>query len=367
MTNAGLRRTRLFDCLPSCGRVVVACVGVMNAACGNLRTPSETAETTTSSSTAVAPSPSSAQTEKSNDWEIAPGCKHPQVAANCAGGFCRIEPGCFIIGAPRDEWGSAARSTPQTQVTLTHAFELGQTEVTRAAWQEAGLELPTQYENPDKWGDCTEAQCPLVNVTFFDALAFANRMSERRDLERCYDLSDCSGTVGAGFSCRSVRTTTFPIYDCHGYRLPTEYEWEYASRAGTSTAFNLGDVVPVEECEKAQPAVEPMGWYCGNSGGKAHPVAGKDANGWGLHDMIGNVQEWCNDRYAPYDEGPLVDPSGHWTTSVDITGAQDRLRILRGGDFGIPIVQLLKNSWHGYTADGAYGVVIGLRVARTLE
>jgi formylglycine-generating enzyme required for sulfatase activity len=297
--------------------------------------------------------------------ELAPGCHHPAVVRSCTDGYCRIEPGCFLIGAPKGEWGSAARSTPETQVTLTRAFEIGQTEITRATWQQAVLELPAQYANPDAVGDCLDPDCPVVNVSFWDAIAFANRLSEIAGLESCYDLSNCQGTVGDGFRCEQVLTTQFPIYSCRGYRLPTEYEWEYASRAGTRTAFNLGDVVPLEECEREQPAVEDMGWYCRNSGGHAHPVAQKTSNTWGLHDMIGNVQEWCNDLYAPYEPGPLVDPTGRLTSGTNISGSQDRQRILRGGDFSTPIIQLLKNSWHHYTSDATFGVTVGFRLVRT--
>jgi sulfatase modifying factor 1 len=297
--------------------------------------------------------------------QIAPGCMHPGVVQNCSDGYCRIEPGCFVMGAPAGEWGSAARSTPETQVTLTRSFDMAQTEVTRASWQQEGFDPPAQYANPDKVGDCVDPECPVANVSFWDALVFANRLSEKAGLELCYDLSKCEGTVGDGFRCTQVKTTQFPIYSCRGYRLPTEYEWEYASRAGTRTAFNSGDVVPVEECEREQPAVEAMAWYCRNSENHAHAVAQKAPNAWGLHDMIGNVQEWCNDLYAPYDPGPLTDPTGRLITSSDITGDQDRLRILRGGDFSTPIVQLLKNSWHHYTSDATFGVTVGFRLART--
>jgi formylglycine-generating enzyme required for sulfatase activity len=205
----------------------------------------------------------------------------------------------------------------------------------------------------------------MVNVSFWDGLAFLNRLSEQAGLPSCYDLTACSGEVGHEFSCESVRTTTYPIYTCSGYRLPTEAEWEYASRAGTRTAFNLGDVVPVEDCEHKQPALEPMAWYCGNSERRAHDVAQKQPNGWGLYDMAGNVQEWCNDLYATYPNGPLVDPVGRLTANADITGGSDRPRILRGGDFGT-LVPLLKNSWHNYASDRGYGINVGLRFARTL-
>jgi formylglycine-generating enzyme required for sulfatase activity len=97
------------------------------------------------------------------------------------------------------------------------------------------------------------------------------------------------------------------------YRLPTEAEWEYACRAGTSGAF--GGTKPIDE----------MGWYEGNSGGRTHPVASRTANGWDLFDMHGNVAEWCNDYYSPeYADGVVVDPTGP---------KEGKARVVRGGSY----------------------------------
>jgi formylglycine-generating enzyme required for sulfatase activity len=102
--------------------------------------------------------------------------------------------------------------------------------------------------------------------------------------------------------------------DGYRYRLPTEAEWEYAARAG-STADTVADV-------------EEVAWYDANSRGETHPVGGKRANGWGLYDMLGNVWEWCSDRFGThyYASSPIDDPQGP---------ASGSMRLVRGGSYVI--------------------------------
>ena len=93
--------------------------------------------------------------------------------------------------------------------------------------------------------------------------------------------------------------------DGHSYRLPYEAEWEYACRAGNTTAF-AGGPIKETKCDKDK-VLDAMGWYCGNSGGGSLPVASKKPNNWGLYDMHGNVWEWCKSWYAPYQSGKDAD------------------------------------------------------------
>ncbi len=130
------------------------------------------------------------------------------------------------------------------------------------------------------------------------------------------------------------------------YRLPTEAEWEYACRAGSTTRFCFGD----EEAE-----LEDYAWYEENSEGKTHPVGQKQPNAWGLYDMHGNVWEWCQDWYGDYPAGPVTDPRGPDTGEY---------RVLRGGSWGNDS-RNLRSAVRDYNNPDFRHYNFGFRVART--
>ncbi|MDJ0765592.1 MAG: formylglycine-generating enzyme family protein [Myxococcota bacterium] len=225
--------------------------------------------------------------------------------------WSEITAGTFMLGSPETEPCRAPVGEIQVEVTLTHPFMIKKTEVTQGEWEAVGFPNPEPRKDPN---------LPFATANWFEALAFCNRLSELDGLETCYDLSSCEGTVGGGcpgfieengdwmcahggkkdpgnvYICtENVRKFEAHPYECPGYRLPTRAEWEYAARAGTTTATYNGDVLTSDvDCVKDATS-EPIAWYCNNSDHKSHPVGQKQPNAWGLYDVLGNVYEWSDD------------------------------------------------------------------------
>jgi formylglycine-generating enzyme required for sulfatase activity len=219
--------------------------------------------------------------------------------------FAAVEPGTFQMGAPS---GGESNERPVHAVTLTSGFLMQKTEVTQAQWRL--VMAGTGNENPSAFSSCAET-CPVETVSWSDVQVFLQRLNQQDPGKN--------------------------------YRLPTEAEWEYAARAGTTGEYggtgNLND----------------MGWYSANSGGRPRPVAQKLANAWGLFDMHGNVAEWVNDRYALYGMSPVVDPIG------PTTGA---FRIIRGGDWANGAFAS-RSTGRSFFTPSARGDLSGFRVVRT--
>jgi formylglycine-generating enzyme len=200
------------------------------------------------------------------------------------------------MGSPQCDYGRGLYNEEELQVTLTRAFEIQQTEVTRAQWSAAGFAPVTS--GPPLTSDCLQPDCPM-GASWEDAAAFANRLSELHQpaLPACYRLIDCTGTVGVDMSCQKVEQAHASVYECPGYRLPTEAEWEYAARAGTRTSFYLGPFVRNKRACIEEPFLAPAAWYCFNAE-IPHAAKQRVPNAWGLFDMLGNVHEWTSDPYA---------------------------------------------------------------------
>jgi formylglycine-generating enzyme required for sulfatase activity len=228
--------------------------------------------------------------------------------------FVRIPAGTFQMGSPTGELGRSSDENRHT-VVITRDFLMSTTEITQVMWQDLMNTDATLVEQPN---------LPMVNVNWWEALEFANTLSLAQGLPTCYTLSGCTGTLGASFNCTNwaVNNPSNNPLLCTGYRLPTESEWEYAYRAGTTTAFYNGNITHTGSTP-LDLNLDAIGWYTGNSDSSRKNVAIKLPNAWGLYDMAGNAREWCWDYYETYP-GAVSDPLGPTTGSF---------RVLRGGSF----------------------------------
>lgn len=217
------------------------------------------------------------------------------------GVYCAISPGTFEMGSPAGEPGRDTNELKHT-VTLTRRFLILSTEVTQSMW------TAVMGSNPSIFAGCG-GECPVENVSWFMAVAFANRLSELANLPACY-VDPGDGLAYDEVDAAAEKTPSWPLgLDCKGYRLPTEAEWEYAARAGTKTAYFNGGITH-SECDPLDPVLDAAGWYCANSGNHTHPVKQKLMNAWGLFDVHGNVWEWTWDAVSEYPATKVTDPTG---------------------------------------------------------
>jgi len=190
-----------------------------------------------------------------------------------------IPPGSFLMGSPETESGRDADERPRA-VEISHGLWLAETPVTQALWRAVMATNPGRFAGSER---------PVEEVSWEDCQRFCARLNE--------------------------------IVPGLGARLPTEAEWEHACRAGTTTATWVGDLHIDGDLA---PELDAIAWYSGNSGGETHPVRGKAPNPLGLHDMLGNVWEWCSDWWSTYGAEPAVDPPG---------APAGTFRVFRGGSW----------------------------------
>ena len=214
--------------------------------------------------------------------------------------FVWVSAGEFLMGSTSK--GAHNDEQPITRVRISQGFFLGKYEVTQGQWQ------AVMGSNPSYVKQCGP-DCPVGRVSWEDVQEFIRRLNAAVGEER--------------------------------YRLPTEAEWEYAARAGTS-GDRYGNL-------------DAIAWYTGNSGDHTHPVGQKAPNAWGLYDMLGNVREWVGDWYGPYPGGRVTDPTGPSSGS---------LRVLRGGSW-YGSARRCRASNRGFISPGDRSDDLGFRLLRT--
>ncbi len=190
--------------------------------------------------------------------------------------FVKIKAGCFSMGRDANFEDGNNDELPRHRVCIKKNFYLGKTEVTQAQWVAVMGSNPSEFKGRNN---------PVEKVSWHDVQDFIRRLNRKEGGSR--------------------------------YRLPTEAEWEYAARAGNTSAYHFGD-------DKG--ALSQYAWYRDNSGKRTHPVAQKHPNQWGLYDMHGNVWEWVQDWYGEnyYSSSPRTDPKGP---------ESGRSRVNRGGSW----------------------------------
>jgi formylglycine-generating enzyme required for sulfatase activity len=220
--------------------------------------------------------------------------------------FVKIPSGSFDMGSQSDEEGRNDNEGPIHEVTIEKAYYLGKYEVTQEQWVEVMDSNPSYIKG---------ANNPVENVSWNEVQEFIKSLNEMEGTDK--------------------------------YRLPSEAEWEYACRAGTSTSYSFGD---------SEPELNDYAWYGDNSGNKAHAVGQKEPNPWGLYDMHGNALEWCQDRcHVSYQEAP-TDGSA-WEDGSDTS------RVWRGGGWGFGAI-FCRSASRGYgSPDSAY-VDFGFRILK---
>ncbi|MGP0069268.1 MAG: formylglycine-generating enzyme family protein [Isosphaeraceae bacterium] len=249
-----------------------------------------------------------------------------------------IPAGEFLMGSPDSDKDASDDEKPQHRVRITQSFYLGMHQVTRGQFGRfvEATRYQTEAEKDGKGGYGWDASSnkweqnpkftwrsagfeqtdnhPVVNVSWDDASAFCDWLSRQEG---------------------------------QPYRLPTEAEWEYACRAGTTTRFSFGD---------SENLLGQYAWYAANSTNQTHPVGEKKPNTFGLHDMHGNVWEWCSDGYEAdyYKKSPASDPLG---------SEQAVLRVIRGGSwYNDP--QSARSACRDWITPGFRSGSLGFRLAR---
>lgn len=247
------------------------------------------------------------------------------------GDFVRISAGTFTMGSPADErW----RETDEVQHEVTlHSYLIAKQEVTQEEYRAVTGTNPSHHQGDNR---------PVEMVSWYDAVRYCNALSELEGLTAAYTIEGVQVTWNR---------------EADGYRLPTEAEWEYACRAGTTSPFSTERNITVEQSNwySSYPYIE-------GEGGGAYRRQTVEAdefepNAWGLFNMHGNVSEWCWDRYGAYGTQPQTDPAGPET---------GRNRVARGGGW-YDYAKHVRSAYRSVAPPDYTDYKRGFRVARNAD
>lgn len=228
-----------------------------------------------------------------------------------------VAPGRFFMGSPPLEAGRSNDEGPQTEVTISRGFWLGAFTVTQEEWKAVAEELSGLNPEPCYFRG---TRLPVEQVSWDDCQAWLRELNW---------IEEAGNRLPPGFR----------------YHLPTEAEWEFACRAGSSSRFYFGD---------GDDQLGDHAWYSRNGGSQTHVVGQKKANAWGFHDMHGNVWEWCEDRYGgPLPGGQVTDPKG------PPFGLN---RVFRGGSWGVAASRC-RSAYRVWNKPSYRDYTVGFRVA----
>ncbi|MBX3728221.1 MAG: SUMF1/EgtB/PvdO family nonheme iron enzyme [Candidatus Sumerlaeia bacterium] len=237
----------------------------------------------------------------------------------------RVPAGSFVMGSPSSERGRSSNESPQTSVTLSRAFYLGKYPVTQSQWLAVSKGWPRTAPSEQNGAGPDH---PAYNVAWSDVDLFVSALNQ-------YIASSGQGP--------------FTV------RLPTEAEWEYSARAGTTTRFHFGDSLEVGDACEGSPQRDEHMWYCWNSSSRSQAVGRKLPNALGLHDMHGNVREWCSNYYGALPGGSVTDPVGPSSSSN---------RVTRGGSWNQGAVNS-RSAVRTSTSPSTRSAQVGFRIAAT--
>jgi formylglycine-generating enzyme required for sulfatase activity len=269
-----------------------------------------------------------------------------EAQVGLAARFIPIEPGTFLMGSPAHEMGRFDGETLH-EVTLTHRILVQATPVTQRQFREIMGYDPSYFH-----GDGT-GNHPVETVTWYDAVEFANRLSLAAGLKPAYRIQVKKRRTNGSIEDAKVEVNGRNIYETVGYkegkagfRLATEAEGEYFTRAGSNSPYSFGSDVSL---------LGNYAWYDQNSSVQTHEVGMKNPNAWGIYDVHGNVYEWRQDGYEEsYSEVSVIDPTGSGSRQV-----------IRGGSWRNDPGRL-RSAHRTYDDPDARWYVVGLRLVRSI-